>query len=476
MTIDKGEREMQQTRGHHDSQDISHIAEDIFNSDSEKLSMATDKIFNFLFIGQWVLSIIFAYAFAPKTTPEGSGSSNVWMGVLLGGLFASIPFILNALKPGGGFNRYVNVIAQSGFSILLTHLSAGRIETHFHVFGSLVLFAFYADIRVLAMGSLISIFDHFVRGVWFPESLFGAADASGLRWVEHVGWLLFASTVLFLYCLRVRSQMQSASMAKAQFFNQVENSSHQESKSFVHHESGNHSGVKFKEHLENISAALAEITGMVEANVRSAENVNSVAGEVHGVSESTRHVMEELTSAMQNILESNERIEKLVKIIEQVAEKTEVIDEIVFKTQLLSFNASVEAERAGEHGRGFAVVAQEVGNLAQMSGKAATEIASIVKNSIREADQVAAENKERVEKGGDLVAQTRDKTSGVLNRITEILHATDQIVAASKEQSQGISEITKSINMLSQSSGNNSSEKNEDFHKSSGHNSFKTAA
>ncbi len=52
---------------------------------------------------------------------------------------------------------------------------------------------------------------------------------------------------------------------------------------------------------------------------------------------------------------------------EDIGDKTKVINDIVFQTKRLSFNASVEAARAGEHGKGFAVVAEEVGNLAQMS-------------------------------------------------------------------------------------------------------------
>lgn len=201
--------------------------------------------------------------------------------------------------------------------------------------------------------------------------------------------------------------------------------------------------------LEETSASLTEISGMAESNVKGAEQADRAAKEVYEISEKTRESMAELAEAMGEILASNSRIEKLVKLIEEIGEKTEVIDDIVFKTQLLSFNASVEAERAGEHGRGFAVVAQEVGNLAQLSGKAALEISSIVKGSIKEAESVAAENKSRVIAGGELASDTKDQMEQVLNKLNGILESISKIVDASKEQGQGINQISTSVESIS---------------------------
>jgi methyl-accepting chemotaxis protein len=79
---------------------------------------------------------------------------------------------------------------------------------------------------------------------------------------------------------------------------------------------------------------------------------------------------------------SNDEISSIVKVIAEIGDKTKVINDIVFQTKLLSFNASVEAARAGEQGKGFAVVAEEVGNLATMSGKAAEEISSMLGDSM----------------------------------------------------------------------------------------------
>lgn len=213
--------------------------------------------------------------------------------------------------------------------------------------------------------------------------------------------------------------------------------------------------------IEETSASLLEISGMIQSNTRNSENANQLAQSIQTVSDDTRRHMDDLANAMSEILESNQKIFQLVKIIEEIGEKTEIIDEIVFKTQLLSFNASVEAERAGEHGRGFAVVAQEVGNLAQMSGQAATDISSIVKRSIREAEKVAQENKGRVEYGENLAKSTNSKMKNVTDQLTEIVETTNMITTASREQADGITQISQaveSLNLATQTTSSTSEE------------------
>lgn len=200
--------------------------------------------------------------------------------------------------------------------------------------------------------------------------------------------------------------------------------------------------------VEETSASLQEMSGMVENNVRNAEQglegVNAVIVNTQEGNES----MTSLRSSMSDILDSNKKIEKLVKVIEEIGDKTAIIDEIVFQTKLLSFNASVEAERAGEHGRGFAVVAQEVGNLAQMSGKAALEISSIVKASTKEAQEIATDNREKVEKGGMLVENTAKILANIEKGAKDVLNGSTHIVSSSKEQAAGIKQITNAMDNI----------------------------
>ncbi|MBL7672043.1 MAG: MCP four helix bundle domain-containing protein [Bdellovibrionaceae bacterium] len=202
--------------------------------------------------------------------------------------------------------------------------------------------------------------------------------------------------------------------------------------------------------VEETSASVQEITGMVENNTKNAESSLQLSRLALAGAEKGTATMDQLLAAMNEVLDSNKKIEGLVKVIEEIGEKTVIIDEIVFQTKLLSFNASVEAERAGELGRGFAVVAQEVGNLAQMSGKAAMEISAIVKSSIKDAQSISGENRERVEKSSDFAKSALTLIKELRANAQSVLDATGQIVNASKEQTLGLRQIGKAMTTLNQ--------------------------
>ncbi|MBF0313414.1 MAG: MCP four helix bundle domain-containing protein [Oligoflexia bacterium] len=209
--------------------------------------------------------------------------------------------------------------------------------------------------------------------------------------------------------------------------------------------------------IEETSAALEEMNGQINNNLENAKSALELSEKVVGISEEAKAAMEQLQRAMHEILKSNEKIEQLVKVIDNIGEKTEIMDEIVFQTKLLSFNASVEAERAGEHGRGFAVVAQEVGNLAQMSGKAAQEIAQIVKDSIRQAEAVSNENKSKVDEGYKLVEETSRVLQEIGKKAQIVQKAASQVLTASNEQASGIRQINSAVEQLDKAIQENAS-------------------
>ncbi len=213
--------------------------------------------------------------------------------------------------------------------------------------------------------------------------------------------------------------------------------------------------------IEETSASLEELSGMIKNNVLHVEKSHEITNKVNSISLQASQSLQELISSMTMIHESNSEIQKLVGLMEDVKDKTSVIDEIVFQTKLLSFNASVEAERANEHGKGFAVVAQEVGTLARMSGTAANEISGIVKDSIEKARLITEENKKRVNQGTELVKVMAHILDEIKDHTNKVTHSSSEILQASQQQSSGIGQINQAVSQLDKTTQMNASSSEE---------------
>ncbi|MGE4133262.1 MAG: methyl-accepting chemotaxis protein [Bdellovibrionales bacterium] len=231
--------------------------------------------------------------------------------------------------------------------------------------------------------------------------------------------------------------------------------------------------------LQETMASVEEISAMVNQNAESSTKAKTAVDENQTVSEEGSKRVSEMIRAIDEIKETNDQILKqmeasntefsdIVKIITEIGEKTKVINDIVFQTKLLSFNASVEAARAGEHGKGFAVVAEEVGNLAQMSGNAAREITdmltssidkvnSIVENNGRRVDQLVEVGKDKISMGQSTAQKCKEALDHISKSASTIASMITEVTHASKEQAQGIQEINKAIGQLDQVTQQNAS-------------------
>ena len=149
---------------------------------------------------QWVAGVAAALWVSPKTWAgtESQTHPHVWAALFLGGAISSLPIVLALTRPGRPSTRYAVAVGQMLMGALLIHLTGGRIETHFHVFGSLAFLSFYRDWRVLVPATVVVAADHFLRGLFWPQSVYGVLTASEWRWLEHAGWVLFEDTFLFI--------------------------------------------------------------------------------------------------------------------------------------------------------------------------------------------------------------------------------------------------------------------------------------
>lgn len=224
--------------------------------------------------------------------------------------------------------------------------------------------------------------------------------------------------------------------------------------------------------LETVST-LDEIREMMKKSVDNAKFSEEKAQHSHGVATEGKQAVSQVVSAINEISSCNSDItnqmektsnelEQIVQVIKEISEKTKVINDIVFQTKLLSFNASVEAARAGEHGKGFAVVAEEVGNLASMSGNASKEIEELLSNSVNRVEAIVTDSKTEV---GKLVVMAKNKTEygvetaqkcdevldSVVSNVAQVKDLMREIAGAASEQATGVENISQAMNELDES-------------------------
>ena len=185
-------------------------ATELFEQYQSDLHQRTDRLFAGLLGFQWIAGILFALWISPLAW-SGTVSRthvHVWAAIILGGIINLFPAALGILRPGRPSTRFTIGVAQMLMGALLIHLTGGRIETHFHVFGSLAFLAFYRDWRVLIPATIVVALDHMLRGLFWPQSVYGVFVASQWRWLEHAAWVVFEDVFLLMSCVRGLAEMR----------------------------------------------------------------------------------------------------------------------------------------------------------------------------------------------------------------------------------------------------------------------------
>lgn len=217
------------------------------------------------------------------------------------------------------------------------------------------------------------------------EALRQAVNATSSRLQTTVGQVIVTSELLSQAAEQVRSTAQSLSSA----------------------------ATEQAATLEETASSTEELTASIAQNAQNASLTSEVA----------EHAAREAT-------EGGAAVEHTVGAMRQIASKIGIIDDIAYQTNMLALNAAIEAARAGDHGRGFAVVAAEVRKLAERSQVAAQEIGRLAEGSVKEAEQAGA----RI----GVVVPGIGKTAGLVQ----------EIAAASKEQSDGVAQISTAMTQM----------------------------
>lgn len=235
------------------------------NNYQEEICASVDKRFAYLMVFQWVAIVLAALFISPKTWIGSSSATHihVYAAIFIGALLNLVPAYFGFTQPGKVFTRHIIATGQMLTSALLIHITGGRLETHFHIFGSLAFIASYRDLNVLLNATLVAALDHAFRGVFYPQSIFGFTLNAQWRWVEHAAWVIFEDIFLVLGILKNQSEM------KAIVEKQIESEDKQSELEVKNIESTKllNESMKFKQMIECMPSAIALVDN--EANILS---------------------------------------------------------------------------------------------------------------------------------------------------------------------------------------------------------------
>ncbi len=273
----------------------------------------------------------------------------------------------------------------------------------------------------------------------------------------------------------VIGQIKANSYQVASASSQIASSSEQTSKnsetaaaaveemtSTMHEMSANIQSVAKNIHSQasSVTETSSSVEQMVASIHRVAENVKRLVDITQKAAESVMAGRQAVVKASSGMDEINKVTTKAADTIGRLGSKTDdisriivVIDDIAEQTNLLALNAAIEAARAGEQGMGFAVVAEEVRKLAERSAKSTREIADLINAVTKEAQEAVnhmENNGDIVEQGLALSREVSQALQKIEESVAEVSKYSQEIGAATIEQSSGSEQIGKAVTNLNE--------------------------
>ena len=204
-----------------------------------------------------------------------------------------------------------------------------------------------------------------------------------------------------------------------------------------------------------IAAAVKQISATSAELMSTMEGVNAVAGQTAGLAEEGQNGLRHLDTTMDRLAQAaNTMAARLAAIREEAAEITGVvttISKVADQTNLLSINAAIEAEKAGEQGLGFLVLAREIRRLADQTAVATLDIEQMVKQmqsavsaGVMEIDRFA----EEVRSGVGNVVRVGGQFGQIISQVRLLSERFDAVNHGMKSQSQGARQIGDAMGQL----------------------------
>jgi methyl-accepting chemotaxis protein WspA len=208
--------------------------------------------------------------------------------------------------------------------------------------------------------------------------------------------------------------------------------------------------------IREVTAITNKISGTSEDLMQTMGGVSETASETAGMAEEGRDSLNRMQSSMRAFIEATGYISSKLGIINEKANKISgvvtTINKISDQTNLLSLNAAIEAEKAGEYGKGFSVVAREITRLSDQTAIATKDIEYMVKemqssvsSGVMEMDKFA----EGVRRNVDAVEIIGDQLGDIIDQARKLGPQFEMVNEGMHMQVDGAQQISEAMNQLS---------------------------
>lgn len=208
-----------------------------------------------------------------------------------------------------------------------------------------------------------------------------------------------------------------------------------------------------------VAATSKEISANSKELVRTVQEVTSLSqGTTIAASDSQKDLLR-MGATMQQLMEATNSITSKLEIISKKAHNISnvvvAITKLADQTNLLSLNAAIEAEKAGEYGLGFAVVAREIRRLADQTAISTIDIEQMVRQmqssvstGVMEMDKFSAE----VGKSVEDVVSISNKVGHIIEQVQELTPRYEVVSQGMEAQFLGADQISEAMSQLSANS------------------------